>query len=160
MAFKEVAQPKNRPERLKLARKTLKELNLDMDVWIDDQGDTSRALFSDLPHSAIVIDPRGIVHTKLSWCHPAALDLVLDKLKVSFPDEKVNQRDGWFLANIAEKKDPKNANATHHRMMMLSHLVVTQPEHADHNKWLDELSKSGPEHQQEWARNQKASKNK
>ena len=56
MAFENVEQPKDRAERVALARRTLAELKLDVEVWIDDLGDQSRALFGDLPHSAIVVD--------------------------------------------------------------------------------------------------------
>ena len=80
MAFAQTPQPTTIEERVALANQTMAELNLKVDVWVDDLGDQSRAMFGDLPHAAIVIDPKGTIRLKLSWCDPLILQLALTEL--------------------------------------------------------------------------------
>ncbi|MCA8963878.1 MAG: hypothetical protein H6838_01275 [Planctomycetes bacterium] len=81
MAFAEIPQPKDLGERCELARKTCDELVLDPAlVWIDGMDDQSRALFGDLPSPAIVVDPFGVVRTKLPWAEPDALGPQVESL--------------------------------------------------------------------------------
>ena len=159
LAFDEVPQPKNRAERVELTRKALAELNLDVDVWIDDQGDTSRALFGDLPHSAILIDQAGKIQVKLSWCDPKELRQLVPDMFWIRQDKRPEPRDAGFLEAIDQQQalegkleaEPEDKTATHHRHTMLAHLAVTHPEHSDRDKWLAELATNGPEWQRQWA---------
>ena len=79
MAFKEIAQPKTRDERVALARRTCEELSLTGTMLIDDMDDQSRALFGDLPSPAIIIGPDGHVQVKLPWAEPAVVGPRLKK---------------------------------------------------------------------------------
>ena len=74
LAFKEVAQPKNFEERCLLAQKMKDEYELPMQVLIDTMEDQSRALFSDLPSPAFVIDEDGIVRDKFPWADAALIE--------------------------------------------------------------------------------------
>lgn len=151
MAFENVEQPKNRAERVVLARRTLAELSLDVEVWIDDQGDQSRALFGDLPNSAVVIDPTGVIHLKLPWCDPAIVDAALPQVPALAPGKAQAREEAHFLRRVESDgvKMPE-----HHRYTMLAHLATSEPTHADAPRWLDELANHGPEHQRAWARAQ------
>jgi len=73
LAFRDVLQPKNFEERAALARRTRDELDLDVEIWIDDMGDSSRAAFGDLPSWGVLISPNGHVMRKVSWPDPDEL---------------------------------------------------------------------------------------
>lgn len=73
LAFRDVEQPQTRSERVALARRTAEELALGVPILIDELDDRSRAWFGDLPSPAIVIDPRGVVRSKLPWAEPDVL---------------------------------------------------------------------------------------
>ncbi|MCB9877141.1 MAG: hypothetical protein H6835_06010 [Planctomycetes bacterium] len=152
MAFAEVPQPLDHAERAKLAQQALDELKLDVDVWIDDEGDQSRAMFGDLPHSAIVLDPAGTVRLKLSWCDPEVLELTIPEVPRAVSGKQARPADEGFLDRLR----PLAADATpidrHHRATMLAHLVTTQPGHAERDAWIAELAHdSAPEWQRDWA---------
>ena len=149
MAFRDVPQPKDFAERAALAKKALAELKLDVDVWIDDQGDQSRALFGDLPHSAIVLDRAGTVALKLSWCDPEVLKRTLPEVREAVPGTPMAPVDQQFLERITGELPP------HHRRAMLAHLVLTLPRHPDRAAWLEELAASGPPQQRAWAERQR-----
>ncbi len=150
MAFEDVAQPTTREERVALARRTLTELNLDVDVWVDDLGDTSRAAFGDLPHPAIVIDPAGRVRAKLAWFDPEVVDNLLKDVQLDLltdrPTDRPAPADTGFLAALTDDRLDR-----HHRHTMLAHLALQQPEHADRREWLAELAANGPPQQRAWA---------
>jgi hypothetical protein len=154
MAFRDVAQPVNREERAELAQKALDECKLDVDVWVDDLGDSSRAAFGDLPHAAVVIDPAGVIRLKLSWCEPQALRVTLPEV-VRDTKDSAPPVEREFLAAIDRTAVDKTAgdgeNALHHRRTMLAWLAVNQPAHADRAKWVEELADSGPQEQRTWA---------
>lgn len=156
MAFDQVPQPCTRDERVALARKVLEEERLDLDLWVDDLGDQSRAAFGDLPNSAIVIDPLGTIRLKLSWCEPEVLALTLPEILATLPAERPAPADAGFLAEVvrpsADGARPDVANARHHRWTMLAHLAATRPEDAARRGWLAELVEAGPPEQRAWAR--------
>lgn len=77
MAFTELRQPASFEERRELAIRSRDEFELPMTFLIDDMEDRSRALFSDLPSPAFVIDGDGIIVDKLSWADPEALAATL-----------------------------------------------------------------------------------
>lgn len=151
MAFREVQQPRDRTERVELAKKTLAELQLDVDLWIDDSGDQSRALFGDLPNSAIVIDASGTIRLKLSWCEPEVLRGSLPEIEWLQRENRVTPAEDGFLTAIA--KPPADDDvARHHRRTMLAALALSQPKHTDRGLWLRELETDGPPEQRAWAR--------
>ncbi|HEX6812535.1 MAG TPA: hypothetical protein VF384_12995 [Planctomycetota bacterium] len=78
MAFADVAQPVTFAERCALARRIRDELEVTLPIWIDGMDDASRALFSDLPSPAFLIDRSGLVAEKLPWADPAPLETALD----------------------------------------------------------------------------------
>lgn len=158
MAFCDVPQPTTYEERVALAKKTITELQLPIDVWIDDLGDASRAAFGDLPNAAIVMDALGIVQLKLSWAEPVVLDRTLPEIAPRRMDAPPSTVDRGFLAAVAKPIAlPENADADeraraqHHRRVMLAHLAVHLPDHPDRKLWLEELAADGPEPQRAWA---------
>ena len=150
LAFADVPQPTTREERVELARKALEELKLDVEVWVDDQGDTSRAVFGDLPHSAIVIDPSGAIRLKVSWCDPTVLRLTIPEVVPAAAEDAVPLVEAGFLAAIGKPLDANDEKAQHHRQVMLAHLALARKEHPNRARWLAELASSGPDWQREW----------
>ncbi len=67
LAFQSIAQPETFEQRCELARRMQEEYELPMTILVDTMEDQSRALFSDLPSPAFVIDPNGIVRAKFPW---------------------------------------------------------------------------------------------
>lgn len=97
MAFADVVQPECFEERRALAVKMRDELQLPMTILVDGMEDLSRALFSDLPSPAFVIDRDGVIRDKLPWADPVAVEASVAKLvKAAAVPAKV---DGpWTLA--------------------------------------------------------------
>lgn len=158
MAFRDVPQPKDFAERAALAKKALKEMNLDVDVWIDDQGDQSRALFGDLPHSAIVLDRMGTVRVKLSWCDPHVLGQLIPEVPEMSPAKPMAPLENHFEQRVAQAR-PKDADEQawrFHRDVMLAWLVAHKPAHDHRDAWLEQLAGRGPKHQQAWLERQHA----
>lgn len=154
MAFDDVPQPETYAERVALARATLAEYGLeDLDVWVDDLGDASRAAFGDLPNSAIVIDPLGVIRLKLSWMDPAVLAVTLPEIQASLPKDRPAPVDHRFLDLVGREPPP----TTHHRLVMLAHLCLASPDHPERERWLQELG-SGPPQQNAWVANLRASR--
>jgi len=151
MAFREVVQPKNFAERAALAKKAMQELKLPIDVWIDDQGDQSRAMFGDLPHSAIVIDPVGTVRLKLSWCDPKVLDFAIREVPVVSEGKKQAPVEAQFFDRITAPTATSKVT-THHRRVMLGYLVTRDLCTTLRNEWLEELAGTGPQQQRRWAK--------
>ncbi|MEM7457638.1 MAG: hypothetical protein AAF456_25135, partial [Planctomycetota bacterium] len=87
MAFENIAQPETLEQRCALARRMKDEYELPMTVLVDSMEDQSRALFSDLPSPAFVIDKEGIVRAKFPWAEgeqiEAAVGVVTGRLQVS-----------------------------------------------------------------------------
>jgi len=77
MAFKNIVQPTSWEERRDLARKTKKEMKLDVLFLVDDMGDPSRKLFGDVPNPAIFVEKGGKVAEKLSWADASEVRRVL-----------------------------------------------------------------------------------
>lgn len=73
MAFAELAQPASFAERCEFARRMRDELEVSLPIFVDGMDDASRALFSDLPSPAFVIDRVGRIVDKLPWADPEAL---------------------------------------------------------------------------------------
>jgi len=67
MAFAEVEQPTSFAARCTLARRIRDELEVPLPIYVDGMDDASRALFSDLPSPAFVIDRAGRIADKLPW---------------------------------------------------------------------------------------------
>lgn len=156
MAFSEVPQPVDREERTELARKALQELRLDVELWVDEQGDRSRAMFGDLPHSAIVIDPDGRVRLKLSWCDPEVLRRTIPEISAASTEERRLQRaraEAVMLEQLERQPGAAgDAAARHARDSLLAGLVVSRPDDARRAAWLSELASHGPEQQRAWSR--------
>lgn len=81
LAYKEISQPETVAERTKLAKRMKDEFELPMTVLVDSMKDTSRALFTDLPSPAFVIDEKGVVRGKMSWAQPEAISDFLSTMK-------------------------------------------------------------------------------
>lgn len=77
MAFADVAQPTTFEQRCTLARRIRDELEVPLPIYVDGMDDTSRALFSDLPSPAFLIDRQGRIADKLPWADPAPLTQAL-----------------------------------------------------------------------------------
>ena len=65
LAFKDISQPETVAERTELAKRMKDEFELPMPVLVDSMKDTSRALFTDLPSPAFIIDEKGILRSKM-----------------------------------------------------------------------------------------------
>ncbi|MEC7583962.1 MAG: hypothetical protein VYE77_06560 [Planctomycetota bacterium] len=171
MAFRDIPQPKTYGERVALARKTLDELNLDMDVWIDDLGDQSRFAFGDLPSWVVVVRPNGEIWRKAQWPEPEILEKILQGLDEVRQPHHADLSEERFLAlmSIAQPKDPfakdirspqsaeqviVEAKARHHRHVMLAYLVEQNPDHENREAWLNELAGTDWEPQRKWAQAQ------
>ena len=161
MAFDGTLQPKADAERVALAKKALDEMNLDVDVWIDDLGDSSRAMFGDLPNWAVVVLPDGKIHAKLEWAEPEKLAKAIPERKVSPSTGKAPvAADQYFLNAITKGTSdwhPKAAidfpNGKHQRQVMLAHLAISHTKHPDRRMWLRALAEDGPPRQRSWAKN-------
>jgi hypothetical protein len=77
MAFAAIEQPTTFAERCALARRIRDELEVPLPIFVDGMDDASRALFSDLPSPAFVIDRQGRIADKLPWADAEALQLSL-----------------------------------------------------------------------------------
>lgn len=73
MAFADIAQPGTFAERCALARRLRDEVEVPLPIYVDGMDDASRALFSDLPSPAFLIDRDGRIADKLPWADPAPL---------------------------------------------------------------------------------------
>jgi hypothetical protein len=80
MAFADVAQPRTFVERVALARAIRDELEVTLPIYVDGMDDASRALFSDLPSPAFLIDRSGRIADKLPWADAAPLEAALATL--------------------------------------------------------------------------------
>ncbi len=80
LAFKEIAQPENLEQRLELAKKMKEEYELPMTVLVDSMEDQSRALFSDLPSPAFVIDAEGTICEKMPWADAQPIEAAVEQL--------------------------------------------------------------------------------
>ena len=67
LAFKDIPQPETFEQRCDLAERMKDEYELPMTVLVDPMEDHSRALFSDLPSPAFVIDAKGTIVAKFPW---------------------------------------------------------------------------------------------
>ncbi|MFN6195355.1 MAG: hypothetical protein ACK5BN_16210, partial [Planctomycetota bacterium] len=171
LGFADVEQPRTLAERAHLARRTLADNGLDVDVWIDGLDDASRFAFGALPNWAIVVDPAGIVRLKLPWFVPEVVDRGIGEVLWEFRADKPAadgqhtaraERTATLLAAVAAAapapaptEDAARQRAEHHRDAMLAHLVDALPGHADRDRWLAELARAtAPEQQRQWARRQ------
>ena len=67
MAFRDIRQPENFDQRVKLAKRMKDEFEMPMDVLVDTMDDSSRKLFSNLPSPVFVLDKEGVVRDKFPW---------------------------------------------------------------------------------------------
>lgn len=80
MAFEDVKQPATFAERCALAERMRDELEVTMPIYVDGMDDASRALFSDLPSPAFLIDREGRIADKLPWADPEPLGNAITRL--------------------------------------------------------------------------------
>lgn len=116
MAFAELAQPASFAERREFARRMRDELEITLPIFVDGMDDASRALFSDLPSPAFVIDRFGRIVDKLPWADPEALAARIASLTADDPipedhdaDRTLDERDAiarrlLALGRVAEAR--------------------------------------------------------
>ncbi|MFK7770250.1 MAG: hypothetical protein AB8B55_23775 [Mariniblastus sp.] len=92
LAFKEIEQPETVDQRRELAKRMKDEYELPMTVLVDTMEDQSRALFSDLPSPAFVIDSEGIVRAKFPWADAETIRPAVFELN------KKSKRNGMSIA--------------------------------------------------------------
>lgn len=80
MAFAEIEQPGTFAARCELARRIRDELEMPLPLYVDGMDDASRALFSDLPSPAFVVDRAGRIVDKLPWADAEPLQRTLTAL--------------------------------------------------------------------------------
>jgi hypothetical protein len=73
MAFADVEQPQTFAQRCALGKRIRDELEVPLPILVDGMDDQSRALFSDLPSPAFVLDTKGTIVDKLPWADPEPL---------------------------------------------------------------------------------------
>ena len=169
MAFQDVMQPETFEERAALARRMLEELQLDVEVWVDDLGDSSRAAFGDLPSWAVMLSSGGTIRRKIAWPDPDGLRaFTKDITAAAAADDlarrrRARMRNAYSLKRLDKLSRPElyegprgKAGRLHARRAHLAFLVEAAPEHPEREEWLSELTSSGPPHQREWARRQTA----
>lgn len=91
LAYKNISQPETVAERTKLAKRMKDEFELPMTVLVDSMKDTSRALFTDLPSPAFIIDAQGILRGKMSWAQPEDISSFLSTMKPDAVDVPTKQ---------------------------------------------------------------------
>lgn len=149
LAFGSVPQPVADAERVALARRTLTELDLAVDVWIDDLGDQSRRAFGDLPNWAIVVGANGVIRHKLPWADPDELALAIDD-DLRWQPVGLRPAEQGFLSAVRAASAQDDA-ARHDRHAMLAWFVEHETAHAERWRWLAELGGDGPLRQRDWA---------
>ena len=82
LAFREISQPETFEQRVALAKRMKDEYELPMTVLVDSMEDQSRALFSELPSPAFVIDAAGVIREKLPWAEAETIAAAVEKLPV------------------------------------------------------------------------------
>lgn len=80
LAFKDIEQPESFEARCALAKRMQEEYELPMILLVDTMEDQSRALFSDLPSPAFVIDAQGIVRAKFPWADAETIGPAVENL--------------------------------------------------------------------------------
>lgn len=164
LAFRDVAQPETFEERAALAARMLEDLELDVEVWIDDLGDSSRAAFGDLPSWAVMISSGGSILRKLAWPEPESLQQFVADLPTAAqmhasPPERLRakrceyslKRAAALRVGAARERAAERRARVHERRAHLAYLVDAAPEHASRGDWLQELSGDGPAYQRAWA---------
>lgn len=101
MAFEDVKQPATFAERCALAERMRDELEVTMPIYVDGMDDASRALFSDLPSPAFLIDREGRIADKLPWADPEPLGNAITRL---LRDEKPLVAPNLFEGGLAERE--------------------------------------------------------
>lgn len=108
MAFADVEQPATFEARCTLAERIRDELEVPLPLYVDGMDDASRALFSDLPSPAFVIDREGRIADKLPWADPEPLrrsiETVLARAQVPPAVDgtrTLDERDAWARAALA-----------------------------------------------------------
>ncbi|MBL8756126.1 MAG: hypothetical protein JNK15_22725 [Planctomycetes bacterium] len=97
MAFAEVAQPGTFAERCTLARRIRDELEVPLPIFVDGMDDASRALFSDLPSPAFLIDRQGRIVDKLPWADPMPLTAALAAVLAQDQELPAVKSAGWVV---------------------------------------------------------------
>ena len=168
LAFGDVAQPETFAERAALARRMLKELELDVEVWVDDLGDRSRATFGDLPSWAVMLSRGGSIKRKVAWPDPESLQAFVEDVPSAdspreLSPERIRANRIHYSLKQAEQLRVRplyetaaaRAERVHARRAHLAYLVEAAPDHASRGAWLEELTGDGPTYQRTWARKQR-----
>lgn len=142
----------------------LKELELDVEVWVDDLGDRSRATFGDLPSWAVMLSHGGSIKRKVAWPDPESLQAFVEDVPSAdsprkLSPERIRANRIHYSLKQAEQLRVRplyetavaRAERVHARRAHLAYLVEAAPDHASHDSWLKELSGDGPAYQREWA---------
>ncbi|MEZ5965531.1 MAG: hypothetical protein R3F56_16980 [Planctomycetota bacterium] len=108
MAFADIEQPGTFEARCGLAVRMRDELEVPLPIYVDGMDDASRALFSDLPSPAFVLDREGRIVDKLPWADPAPLRRSLEQALAAakVPETltaawTLDQRDAYARAELA-----------------------------------------------------------
>jgi len=138
MAFTAIEQPKDLGERCQLARKTCDELSLpSARVWIDGMDDQSRALFGDLPSPAILIDPQGVIRSKLPWAEPEALQPLVQGMLAAAA--KAQASGAAVPAPAVPEVADAPAGDAWPALVACASLAVEHPEDPRWRGWIDRL---------------------
>jgi hypothetical protein len=97
MAFEHVAQPGTFAERCTLARRIRDELEVPLPIFVDGMDDMSRALFSDLPSPAFIIDRNGAILDKLPWADPEPLTTAIANALAQDPPLQTSKTAPWTV---------------------------------------------------------------
>ena len=165
LAFGDIGQPESFEERAALARRMLQELELDVEVWIDDLGDSSRATFGDLPSWAVMLSTGGTIMRKIAWPDPESLTAITgdlpnraaagpptaDRVRANRQKYSLKQAKELLTSHLYLTEEARAARR-HDRHAHLAYLIESAPEHASRSEWLQELAESGPPYQRAWAR--------
>lgn len=141
----------------------LADLQLNVEVWVDDLGDSSRAAFGDLPSWAVMLSEEGTIMRKLAWPDPKTLaDFTRDLSTRRASSETQTKRLRASFARAQDRQLPPlsagaeaRAASLHDRLAHLAFLVEAAPEHDARASWLQELADNGPAWQRVWARAQR-----
>lgn len=77
MRFQDIEQPESMEERLKLARSTCSEDNINIPVLVDGINNEVSQMYGRLPNSTVIIDKNGIIVEKQGWADAKKSEEVL-----------------------------------------------------------------------------------
>ena len=77
MAYKDIDPSRSYRDRLELAERSKKKLQLTGPILVDSMQDKARKLFAGLPNPMIVIDAKGRVVSKAPWAEAKVVEAAL-----------------------------------------------------------------------------------